>query len=58
MCLVCAERVIQDGLYYEFTRYCPGAVVRMYGEAPDKLWAVVKFKKYVCLMYRTCKCTL
>jgi hypothetical protein len=36
------ERVLQDGLYYEFTRYCPTAVVRMYGEGKGAS-AVVKF---------------
>ena len=36
------ERVLQDGLYYEFTRYSPTAVVRMYGEGRDTS-AVVKF---------------
>ena len=39
------ERVLQDGLYYEFTRHSPGAVVRMYGkEGQDTPWAIVKFK--------------
>lgn len=42
------ERVLQDGLYYEFTRHSPGAVVRMYGkEGQDTPWAVVKFKTWV-----------
>ena len=45
------ERVLQDGLYYEFTRHSPGAVVRMYGkEGQDTPWAVVKFKTWVMCM--------
>ena len=40
------ERVIQDGLYYEFTRYCSTAVIRMYGEGKDTS-AMVKFDSYV-----------
>lgn len=45
------ERVLQDGLYYEFTRHSPGAVVRMYGkEGQDIPWAVVKFKTWVMCM--------
>ena len=48
------ERVLQDGLYYEFTRHSPGAVVRMYGkEGQDTPWAVVKFKTWVMCMERT-----
>ena len=40
-----SERVLQDGLYYEFCRYSSQAIVRMYGEASEKKWAVVKYKK-------------
>ncbi len=39
-----SERVLQDGLYYEYTRYSSSAEIRMYGDDSDK-WAVVKFKK-------------
>ena len=45
------ERVLQDGLYYEFCRYSPKAVVRMYGNIPEKLFAVVKYSRSVS----TCK---
>lgn len=41
------ERILQDGLYYEFCRYSPQAVVRMYGDAPEKFSAVVKYNRYV-----------
>lgn len=42
------ERVLQDGLYYEFTRHSPGAVVMMYGEEGQEMpWAVVRFKTWV-----------
>ena len=42
------ERVLQDGLYYEFTRHSLGAVVMMYGEEGQEMpWAVVRFKMWV-----------
>ena len=41
------ERVLQDGLYYEFCRYSPKAVVKMYGNTPEKLFAVVKYSRSV-----------
>ena len=40
------ERVLQDGLYYEFTRYSSSAVIRMYVDNMDT-WAVVKFERSV-----------
>lgn len=42
ICDLPTERVLQDGLYYEFTRYCPTAVVRMYGDGRE-ISAIVKF---------------
>ena len=42
LCLV--ERVLQDGLYYEYTRYAPTVEIRMYGDDSEK-WAVAKFNK-------------
>ena len=48
VCVVipCVERILQDGLYYEFCRYSPQAVVRMYGDVPEKLSAIVKYNRY------------
>ena len=40
---MCLERILQDGLYYEFCRYSPQAVVKMYGEAPERRSAIVKY---------------
>jgi len=39
-----SERVLQDGLYYEYTRYSQSVEIRMYGDDSSK-WAVAKFKK-------------
>ena len=41
-----SERVIQDGLCYEFAQLSPSVVVKLYGEG-EKFHAVVRFKKYV-----------
>ena len=46
VCMSLVERVLQDGLYYEYTRYSPTVEIRMYGDDSDK-WAFAKFKTYV-----------
>lgn len=45
---VFSDRVLMDGLYYEFCRYSNNVAVRLYGES-DKKWAVVKYKRWVCV---------
>ena len=39
-----SERVLQDGLYYEFCRYSNNVVVRLYSDA-EKKWAMIKYKR-------------
>lgn len=41
-----AERVLQDGLYYEFCRYSNNVAVRLYTDS-DKKWAIIKYKRWV-----------
>lgn len=40
------ERVLQDGLYYEFCRFSTDVVVKMYTKS-DKKWAMIKYKRFV-----------
>lgn len=40
-----SERVLLDGLYYEFGRYSTNVVIKMYGDA-EKRWAVIKYRRY------------
>ncbi len=36
--------MLQDGLFYEFSRYSNSVTVRLYGDS-EKKWAMIKYKR-------------